>query len=129
MARSKLTNRQWALIEPLLPGKFSDPGRSGSDNRKTIEGILWIIRTGAPWRDLPSDFGKWGTVYQGFRRWEQKGVFDSIFEVTDGQLDLRAVLVDGSYVKVHQHAAGAPKGAARPTNPSTSKPSGEVEVG
>ena len=62
MARTKLSEHQLTLIKPLLPGKPSDPGRSGFNNRKAIEGILWVIRTGAPWRDLPSNFGRWGTV-------------------------------------------------------------------
>ena len=129
MARKKLTNRQWNLIQPLLPGKVGDPGRSGCDNRNTLEGILWIMRTGSPWRDLPNQFGRWGSVYQRFRRWTQAGVFDRIFEVTKGNLDLRAVQVDGSFVKVHQHATGAKKEDAHQTSPGQSKPSGKVVVG
>ncbi len=129
MVRTKLTIRQWKLIEHLLPGKPGDPGRTGSDNRRTLEGIFWIMRTGAPWRDLPEHFGKWITVYQRFRRWEINGVFDRIFEATNGDLDLRSVQVDGSFVKVHQHAAGAPKEAARPATPGYIKPSEKAEVG
>ena len=129
MVRSKLTNTQWKLIEPLLPGKPSDPGRTGFDNRKTLEGILWIMRTGAPWRDLPADFGKWGTIYQRFRRWDTAGIFDRIFDATNGNLDLRAVQVDGSFVKVHQHAAGAPKEDAHRTTLNAIRLSGEAAVG
>ena len=129
MVRSKLTNRQWKLIEPLLPGKPSDPGRSGRDNRRSLEGMLWIIRTGAPWRDLPLAFGKWGTVYQRFRRWENAGVFERVFKVTRGRLCLSSVQVDGTNVKTHQHAAGAPKEEAHPTTPNACRLSGEAEVG
>ena len=129
MTRTQLTDHQWSLIEPLLPGRTGDPGRHGEDNRKSLEGILWILRTGAPWRDLPEHFGKWGSVYQRFRRWSQAGVFDRIFDETKGDLDLRAVQVDGSYVKVHQHAAGAPKADAHRTTRDSSKQSGGAAVG
>ena len=121
MPRRMLTNKQWELIKPLLPGKPDDPGRTALNNRKTLEGILWIARTGAPWRDLPPQFGKWGTIYQRFNRWTKAGVFDRIFDATSGNLDLRAVMVDGSFVKVHQHGAGAPKEDARRTNPQSSR--------
>ena len=129
MTRTKLTEAQWALIAPLLPGKSGDPGRTGADNRKTLEGILWVLRTGAPWRDLPAEFGKWGTVYQRFRRWANRGVFERIFEATHGALDMRAVQVDGSYVKAHQHASGAPKGDAHRRTPAGDRPSGARTVG
>ena len=93
-----------------------------------LEGMLWVVRTGAPWRDMPPEFGKWGTVYQRFRRWSKAGVFERVFEAT-GDLDLRSVQVDGSYVRVHQHGAGAPKGASHRTNHDSSKQSEEVAVG
>ena len=76
MARKMLTNRQWRLIQPLLPGKSNDPGRTGDNSRRAIEGMLWIARTGSPWGDLPPEFGKWGTVYQRFNRWTKTEVFD-----------------------------------------------------
>ena len=129
MVRQMLTNRQWRLIAPLLPGKSKDPGRTANSNRSTIEGILWVMRTGSPWRDLPPEFGKWGTVYQRFNRWTKSGVFDRIFEATSGDLDLRAVQVDGSFAKVHQHGTGAPKEVARQTNRQSGKPSAEVAAG
>lgn len=76
MARKILTNRHWKLIAPLLP---SERGHQGcpyaNTHRQTLEGILWIARTGAPWRDLPAQFGKWDTVFQRFRRWTQAGIF------------------------------------------------------
>lgn len=91
--------------------------------------MLWIVRTGAPWRDFPETFGKWSTVYQRFRRWTNAGVFDRIFEATRGALNLQTVQVDGSFIKGHQHATGAPKGAARPMNPSASRRSGRLAAG
>ena len=122
MERRLLTNNQWKRIEPLLTGKVTDPGRTAVSNRRTVEGILWILRTGAPWRDLPPIFGKWNTVHRRFRRWVQAGVFDKIFESTHGELDLRSVQIDGSFVKVHQHATGAKKAEARPLNLPRGRP-------
>lgn len=123
MARKLLTNRQWARISRLLPGKPGDVGRPpAQDNRLTLEGILWIARTGAPWRDLPAEFGKWNTVYQRFRRWTKAGVFDALFNHLAGELNLGTVMVDGTFVKVHQHGAGAPKGDAPATGLVPPKP-------
>ena len=82
MTRMALKDAEWEKIESLLPqykvkGK---PGRPSKNNRLIIEGILWIHRTGAPWRDLPKDFGPWPTVYSRFRRWTHRGVWDQIWE-------------------------------------------------
>ena len=118
MARKILSNQQWKQIAPLLPSEHGQTGRPyGQGHRITVEGILWITRTGAPWRDLPAEFGKWGTVYQRFNRWVKNGVFDAVFASLLNRLDLGVVMVDGTFVKVHQHGTGAPKEAARPTNP------------
>lgn len=124
MARRLLSNRQWKRIKPLLPGKPTDPGRTGSDNRLTLEGILWIARTGAPWRDLPQEFGKWNSIYKRFRRWVQRGIFDAIFESVAEMLDLGIIMVDGTFIKVHQHGAGAPKETAHQTSPARLRPLG-----
>ena len=118
MARKMLSNRQWNCIAPLLPSECGHSGRPyAQSHRTTLEGILWIARTGAPWRDLPPQFGKWNTIYQRFRRWVRSGVFDAVFDSLAHQLNLSVVMIDGTFVKVHQHGAGAPKEAARPTNP------------
>ena len=124
-----LTDAQWASVELLLPGKPGDVGRPAIDNRRSLEGMLWVLRTGAQWRDLPPEFGKWGTVYQRFRRWTAAGIFQRLFESTKGHLDMRSVQVDGTYVKAHQHSAGAPKGVARPTSPGRRRPSGGAVAG
>lgn len=129
MSRISLTDRQWAQTEPLLPGGTGNRGRPGLDNRKAVEGIIWILRTGAPWCDLPEEFGKWNTVYQRFRRWSNAGVFERIFEATQGEMDMRSVQVDGSYVKAHQHATGAPKAVARQKPPSGRSASGGAVAG
>jgi transposase len=101
--------------------------RNGDDNRRSLEGILWIVRTGAPWRDLPDVFGNWSTVWKRFRRWALRGVFEKVFEALSGEPDTEYALIDGTIVKVHRHGAGAKGGlkirpsanraAARPPKP------------
>ena len=107
MDRMVLRDDQWERIAPLVPGKVGDPGRSGADNRLFVEAVLWIVRVGAPWRDLPKDFGKWNSVFQRFRRWVRSGVFDQMFEALSADADFEYVIVDGTIVRVHQHGSGA----------------------
>ena len=113
--RAKLTAAQWQRLEPLPPGKPADPGRAGFNNRKTVAGILWIDRAGAPWRDRPPCFGQGNTIHRRFRRWVKGGVFARLLDALPEDLDLRLVMVDGTFAKVHQHGAGAEKGAAPPS--------------
>ena len=87
-----LNDAQWERIAPLLPGKDGDPGRSGEDNRRFIEAVLWIVRAGAPWRDLPEAFGKWYSVWKRFRRWALKGVFARIFAALSEDPDFEYAL-------------------------------------
>ena len=81
MARTILTDRDWDKITPLLPRKRTKRGRPPKDDRMIVEGILWVLRTGAPWRDMPEDFGKWKTIYTRFRRWTISGVWESMWSV------------------------------------------------
>lgn len=78
MADRILSDELWAAVAPLLPGKEGDPGCRGRDNRLFLEAVFWIARTGAPWRDLPAEFGKWYTTYTRYHRWEQKGVWPRV---------------------------------------------------
>ena len=78
----------WAKIASLLPGKATDPGATGKDNRLFLEAVLWRVRTGSPWRDLPSGFGHWNSVFQRFRRWVRAGVFERLFEWVPDEPDL-----------------------------------------
>ena len=110
MNRDVLTNAQWERIAPLLPGKRGDPGRSGEDNRLFVEAVLWIVRVGAPWRDLPPRFGNWSTAWKRFRRWAEKGIFERIFEALSAEPDFEYVLIDGTIMKVHRHGSGAKGG-------------------
>ena len=109
MDRSMLSDEQWERIAPLLPGKIGDPGGSGRDNRQFLEAVLWIDRTGAPWRDFPSAFGRWNLVCQRFRRWSGKGVFWLLLQALSSEGTVSEVRMDGTHVRVHRHGAGALK--------------------
>lgn len=108
MDRSVLSDEQWERVAPLLPGKLGDPGRSGADNRLFLEGVLWIVRTGSPWRDLHERFGHWN--FRRFRRWARKGVFETVFKSLSGDPDFEYAIIDGTIVRVHQHGTGAKGG-------------------
>ena len=110
MDRSCLSDAQWNQIAHLLPGKPGDPGRSGADNRQFVEAVLWIARTGAPWRDLPAMFGNWNSVFKRSRRWASHGVFERAFKALRGDPDFECVIADGPICRVHQKATGAKGG-------------------
>jgi len=105
-----LTDGEWQRIEPLIPGKKGDRGRHGKDNRLFVDGVLWLVRAGAPWRDLPEEFGNWNSVFRRFRRWAQKGVWKLLFTELGENPDLEYLIIDSTIVRAHQHAAGAKKG-------------------
>ena len=111
-----MTNEQWERVAPLLPPQKGRTGRPAHDHRVILNGILWKVRTGAPWRDLPERYGPWSTVHSRFRRWRLAGVWDRVFAAVQqqadaaGQVDWSVQFVDGSVVRAHQHAAGAKGG-------------------
>jgi transposase len=111
--RKMLRNDQWERIEHLLPGKVSDRGVTARDNRLFVEAVLWIARTGSPWRDLPPQFGNWHNVYTRFSRWGKSGVWQRVVQAVSTDADLQALMVDSTIVRAHQHAAGAQKKKAR----------------
>ncbi len=108
--RLVLSDAQWARISSLVPGRPGVPGSTGRDNRMFVEGVLWIVRTGAPWRDLHSAFGNWNSVFKRFRRWVVNGIFEALFTVLSGDPDFEYALIDGTIVRVHQHGTGAKGG-------------------
>ena len=110
MIRTVLRDDQWEKIAPHLPGKPGDPGRHGRDNRLFVEAVLWLVRTGTPWRDLPNTFGKWFTVYTRFWRWAHKGVWERLFKILSEDPDFEYVAIDATLVRVHQHGTGAKGG-------------------
>lgn len=112
MVRKILRDDPWERIESLLPGKVTDVGVTAKDNRLFVEAVLWIGRTGAPWRDLPPELGHWHTTFTRFARWTQKGVWDRVFRVLSQDTDLEEVMLDRTAVRAHAHAAGAQKNIA-----------------
>ena len=112
MDRDVLTDAQWAQIEPHCLGKPTDPGRSGRNNRLFMEAVLWIARTGSPWRDLPERFGNWSTAFRRFRDWRAADAFKRIFDALSNEPDLEYAMIDATIVKVHRHGQGA-KGGLR----------------
>lgn len=112
MRRFEMDDERFERIAHLLPGKRSDPGATARDNKLFLDAVLWIARTGAPWRDLPARFGKHDTVYQRYNRWAKKGVWIEVMEALGGDADLEWLLLDSTVVRAHRHAAGAPKKVA-----------------
>ena len=108
MPRLFLKDHQWDQIKDLLPGKATDPGTT-ANNRLFIEAILWINRTGAPWRDIPEEFGNWHNLYNRYSRWCRKGVWERIFNELSKDCDLEYLMLDGSIIRVHQHGAAKKK--------------------
>lgn len=111
MVRKLLSDSQWMRMEPLLPGKKSDCGVTAKDNRIFVEAVLWIARTGAPWRDIPEEFGHWHRIYVRYSRWSKKGIWKHVFEKLADEPDLEYLMVDGSVVRVHQHGASKKRNA------------------
>jgi transposase len=112
MPRHEICDDDWNRIKHLLPGQDGDPGVTAKDNRLFINAVLWILKTGVPWRDLPEHFGKWNTVWRRFDRWARKGVWDCLFQELKDP-DLEWLLIDSTVIRAHQHAAGAKKGVLR----------------
>ena len=96
----------------MLPGKATDPGVTAADNRRFLKAVLWRIRTGSPWRDLPERFGNWNNVFKRFRRWGLSGVFERVFNALSDEFGHEYVFVDGTVVQTHQKAVGAKGGPA-----------------
>ena len=116
-SRGDLTEQQWLRLQPLLPTQKPTVGRPSNAHRTTLNGMLWILRTGAPWRDLPERYGAWETVAGRFYRWRKIGLWLLILQAlqqqadANGQLDWEVNYLDGSVIRAHQHAAGAKRGS------------------
>ena len=121
MSRYDLTDTEWNAIKDLLPPEKSGKrGRPCKDNRTMVNGMVWVLRSGSPWRDLPKEYGSWNGVYTRFNRWSKRGVWQKALAVLVQAWDSENIHIDGSYIRAHQHAAGA-KGGRK------TKLSGEAE--
>ena len=110
MEQFVLTDAQWAKMEPQCIGKAGDSGRSGTDNRRFMEAVLWVARTGRSWRDLPPVFGKWKTGYVRYRYWGKAGVFQRLFNAVSNDPDMEYAIVDAVIVHLPRHGQGAKRG-------------------
>lgn len=115
MNRRDVTDEQWERLRPLLPPHKARRGRPPKDHRPIVNGMLWLLRTGAPWRDLPESYGPWQTVATRFYRWRRAGIWDQVLAQVQEEADAKGDLdwslhhVDGTIIRAHQHAAGAQK--------------------
>jgi transposase len=105
MRRHAITDDHWERIKDLLPGQPGQWGVTAKDNRLFVDAVLWIARTGAPWRDLPERFGNWNSIWRRFDRWSKKGVWQRIMETLQDP-DLEWLLLDATVIRAHQDAAG-----------------------
>lgn len=111
MHRYELTDSEWERISKYFPEKVGgSPGRPPKPHRPILNGIVWIARSGAPWRDLPERYGPWETVYSRFRELINNGILVKMFKELNVDADLQDISLDSTSIKVHQHAAGAKKG-------------------
>jgi len=109
--RHRVSNEEWSKIEPLLPTKKHPAGRPSMGSRELIDAMLWIFKTGAPWRDLPEHHGNWKTVYNNFCKWRDAGVWEKVLHHINSEKDVPwQIMIDSTSVKAHQHSAGAKKG-------------------
>ena len=111
--RYEITDEQWERIKGMLPPEQPKSGKRGrpskSDNRSKLNGILWIAKSGAPWRELPERYGSWQTIYSCFRKWKNLGIFETIFHEMSADADMENVSIDSTSCKVHQSANGGKK--------------------
>ena len=107
MHRHDMTDHAWGIIEPHLPGRKGVRGGVAKDNRKFMNAVVWILRTGSPWRDLPEEYGDWKNTHRRFCRWRDKGIWEKLLEVVIDEPDFEWLMIDASHAKAHQHACGA----------------------
>ncbi len=111
VGRYELSDQQWQRIAEMLPGKASDPGRTGGDNRLFVNDVLWVLRSGAHWHDLPERYGKWKSVHKRFTRWAKAGVWEEVFDSLSADQDNEYLMLDSTLVRAHQQAATGKGGA------------------
>jgi transposase len=111
--RYEVTDPQWKCVGPLLPGKLGDPGRTAADNRLFVNAVLWVLRSGARWSDLPERYGKFKSVHKRFTRWSRAGVWERVFGELSRDRDNEYLMIDSAIVRAHAQAATGQKGGVR----------------
>ena len=104
--RHDLSDHAWSLLEPYLPGQAGQWGGIARDNRRFLNAVFWILRSGAPWRDLPPDYGGWKNIHRRFCRWRDKGLWEALLEQIVDDHDFEWLMIDASHVKVHHDGVG-----------------------
>ena len=111
--RYELKDSEWNRIAEMLPKEHPPEGKRGRptkyDNRTVMNGIVWIARSGAPWRELPERYGKWRAVYARFQKWNEQGIIESVFKALIKDADLENISIDSTSCKVHESANGGKK--------------------
>ena len=105
--RHDISGQVWGRLRPVLPEETGKRGRPAQDNRLFLNAVFWILRTGAPWRDLPPDYGDWKNTHRRFCRWRDRGVWERLLDSVIDEPDFEWLMTDASYIKVHPHGAGA----------------------
>ena len=108
--RHDISDHVWEILKDHLSGRKGSQGREAIDNRRFLNGVFWILRTGAPWRDLPPDYGDWKNTHRRFCRWRDRGEWERLLTILINEPDFEWLMIDASYVKVHSHASGAKGG-------------------
>ncbi len=105
--RHDLSDQVWDSLKSHLPGERGKVGRPALDNRRFLNAVFWILRTGAPWRDLPPDYGDWKNTHRRFCRWRDRDIWEMLLDEAIDEPDFEWLMIDASHIKVHPHAAGA----------------------
>lgn len=111
--RYEVKDLQWLRIAPMLPGKVGDPGRTAADNRLFVNAVLWVVRSGARWSDLPERYGRFKSVHKRFTRWSRAGVWERVFGELSRDRDNEYLMIDSAIVRAHAQAATGQKGGAK----------------
>lgn len=127
--QTHLRDDQWDRIKDGLPGSKEYRGRSSSDNRRFVEGVIWVGRNGGRWRSLPPEYGNWNSTHRRFRRWSKRGIWQMIFNELAMSADTEWVMIDSTIIRAHQHAAGARKQRKMSTIHTQDKRLGAAPVG
>lgn len=108
--RHDISDEIWDKIKNKLPGREGKVGRQAEDNRLFINAVLWVLRTGCPWRDLCPDYGDWKNTHRRFCRWRDKGIWEELLSEVLGYADYEWLMIDATHIKVHKHGVGAKGG-------------------